>query len=239
MFYSKTKVPPAKQNTIKYKRIVTAVLIGLSIPIHGQVQAEPLTSNINIVEAASRQSVTNSNFLSTSEPNDTGFISDMTLESKAEEIAFDSTMKLIVKQQLSQPKAKAYSSDSLDLTGKKDSLYTGKYYDKSREQYRLCIAKRESTFTGSVRGGGGNRYAGFYQFSPELARGAAWMMLPEAKKVGLGNEVKKLIRTPMNKWSRYYQDWAFWRVLNHGEGSHHWAGGRYHCNSTPWAEKGH
>lgn len=139
---------------------------------------------------------------------------------------------------LDVPAAIAYSPASMDLTGRMPSLYTGEYFDPSREQYRLCVSKRESTHTGSVRGGGGDRYTGFYQFSPELARGATWMMMDEARKVGLGDDVEALRDVAMNKWPRYFQDWAFWRVLNHGDGARHWAGGRWYCNSAPGAESG-
>lgn len=221
----------------KRKTTVAVIALGLAFVMHGQAEAETFTSNQDAAGVMSHLENSQPANQPLDTPNATND-SEMILEIEAEEIATNPHLQNIVKAQLTQPKAKAYSIDSLDLTGRKHSLYTGRYYDKSREQYRLCVAKRESTFTGSVRGGGGDRYTGFYQFSPELAQGAAWMMLPEAKAVGLEKEVRQLINTPMNKWPRYYQDWAFWRVLNHGEGTHHWAGGRYHCDSTPWAEKG-
>jgi hypothetical protein len=141
-------------------------------------------------------------------------------------------------QTLDTPAAVAYSPASLDLTGRKPSLYRGTFYNPGYEQFRLCIAKRESEHTGSVRGGGGDRYTGFYQFSPELARGAAWMMMDEARTVGLADDVTRLRDTPMNKWPRYFQDWAFWRILDNGNGSQHWAGGRWYCNPSPGAETG-
>lgn len=143
-----------------------------------------------------------------------------------------------VTDDLAVPVAVAFSDESKDLTGRKPSLYRGKYFDPRFEQYRLCVSKRESEHTGSVRGGGGNRYTGFYQFSPELARGATWMMMAEAKDAGLADDVERLRDKPMNTWPRYFQDWAFWRVFNHGDGAQHWAGGRWSCNPAPNAEQG-
>jgi hypothetical protein len=39
----------------------------------------------------------------------------------------------------------------------------------------------------------------------------------------------KLRLTTPNKWSRYWQDRAFWTIFNHGAGASHWAGGYVSC----------
>jgi hypothetical protein len=53
------------------------------------------------------------------------------------------------------------------------------------------------------------------------------MLLPEAKDHGLTEEVKQLREMSIHKWSRYWQDAAFWTVLNYKgpmSGAKHWGG---------------
>ncbi len=38
-----------------------------------------------------------------------------------------------------------------------------------------------------------------------------------------------LLGVPVNRWSRFEQDEAFWTIFNRGAGAHHWAGGRWGC----------
>lgn len=99
------------------------------------------------------------------------------------------------------------------------SLYKGKWYDKKWEDERRCIMDRESNFnykaankTSSARGA--------YQFLDSKWReGLVWMMLDEG---GNKKEIKALRNKPINKWSRYYQDRAFFTAWRHGEGKNHW-----------------
>jgi len=127
------------------------------------------------------------------------------------------------------------SPQTRDLRGYEPSLYRGKYYRASVEKRRKCIVIRESegryTAINPTR-----KYRGAYQVSPELARGATWMMLKEHKAL-LGEErakriLEKLRTSPMNTWPRYWQDAAFSTIHNWertGAGASHWAGGRWHC----------
>ena len=128
------------------------------------------------------------------------------------------------------------SPEATDRRGVEPSLYRGRFYRSSVERVRLCIVRRESEGIYTVRGGGGNRYYGAYQMNDDLADGATWMMLPEAKQL-LGESVARALmaqlrETPVTRWSRYWQDAAFFTIYNWerpGSGREHWAGGRWHC----------
>lgn len=127
------------------------------------------------------------------------------------------------------------SHDARDLTGAEPSLYRGKFYRPTMERVRKCIGNRESSFGYRAISESGT-YRGAYQISPELAAGVTWMMQPEHKQL-LGNETAKAIlanlrKTPINKWSRYWQDAAWHTIANYeytGSGLAHWDGGAYHC----------
>ena len=111
-----------------------------------------------------------------------------------------------------------------DLEGWMPSLYRGLYWDAKWADIRRCIMDRESNFrykaankTSSARGA--------YQFLDRSWRnGLVWMMIAESKKTGDGliAEAKKLRKKPIHKWSRYWQDRAFYTALRNGEGLHHW-----------------
>jgi hypothetical protein len=97
------------------------------------------------------------------------------------------------------------------------SAYVGKEYNPRYESKRRCIVKRESNGYYTAVSSGGT-YKGAYQMSAALGRGAAWMMgRPD------------LLNVPVNRWSRFEQDEAFWTIFNHGRGAAHWAGGRWSC----------
>jgi hypothetical protein len=128
-----------------------------------------------------------------------------------------------------------HSKDALDMRGVERSLYRGKFYRSASESKRLCVVRRESEGHYDVVNPSG-AYRGAYQVSASLARGATWMMYKEHK--GLMGEkaakqvLAKLRATPMNKWSRYWQDAAFHTIINWNgtlSGASHWAGGRWHC----------
>lgn len=105
------------------------------------------------------------------------------------------------------------------------SLYKGKWFVKKHEKVRRCIRARESDNRYNAVSKTG-RYRGAYQFSPELAVGAAWMIQDDlmrtvgkarARAIGVA-----LRATKMNKWHPYWQDRAFWIIWNKGEGRSHW-----------------
>lgn len=128
----------------------------------------------------------------------------------------------------------ARSKRAKDLKGYAPSTYTGKFYNPKAENYRACVTNRESrnTYTGvgggDLNGDGKGDYQGAYQLSPALSQGVTWMMAKESKKAddGLLSEVRDLRDIPASKWSRYWQDRAFWTVLNWEDtysGAKHWA----------------
>lgn len=124
-----------------------------------------------------------------------------------------------------------------DQTGARPSAYKGRFYRAFMEQYRRCIAQREGRHQYGTTGSGGH-YEGTYQMTDALAIGAAWMMQPELKRLfgtTQGRDIAARLRaTPMHRWHRFYQDMAFWTVLNingTGHGARHWAGGRFTCTA--------
>jgi len=107
------------------------------------------------------------------------------------------------------------------------SLYQGRHYVDRHNHTRICVRQRESKhdYRAVSRTG---RYRGAYQFSPELARGAAWMIQAELRATGTPRDVarhigKRLRSHSMNKWAPFWQDFAFWVVWDEGEGRSHWA----------------
>jgi hypothetical protein len=128
----------------------------------------------------------------------------------------------------------AFTMDS-DMRGIQPSRYTGTFFRPALEDRRRCIVKRESEGHYDVISAGGG-YFGAYQMSPELGRGATWMMLPEHKELLGADRAKAILaelrETPVNEWPRYWQDAAFSTVHNWegtGSGASHWRGGRWSC----------
>jgi hypothetical protein len=99
---------------------------------------------------------------------------------------------------------------SRSLSGVRSSAYVGKYFSARHERTRKCIVRKESGGNYRIASPGG-RYKGAYQFNAGLARATAYKM---------GR--KDLARKPINQWSRFDQDKAFWTVWNHGRGRGHW-----------------
>lgn len=125
---------------------------------------------------------------------------------------------------LSHEHRAARSEVADDMKGYRPSLYRGKWYDSKWEDSRRCIMQRESRF--SYRAANKSSSArGAYQFLDSQWRdGLVWMMLKESKKTndGLSAEIRTLFDKPIHKWSRYYQDRAFFTAWQHGRGKHHW-----------------
>jgi hypothetical protein len=114
-------------------------------------------------------------------------------------------------------------------------LYNGKYALPGQREFTLCVLKRESNnhWFSTNRSGG---YAGGFQFSYALTKGASWMIEPELITMfgkTTGHDIAVTLRkTPMQKWGPFYQHMAFATVLNwngKNSGARHWAGGRWTC----------
>lgn len=110
-----------------------------------------------------------------------------------------------------------------DTQGWEPSLYTGKWYAEKWAPIRKCIMDRESNFNYKAR----NKHssaAGAYQFLDSQWRvSLTHMMMHEATSLSERQAIKALRDKPINKWSRYWQDRAFYTAWRHGEGRHHWA----------------
>ncbi len=135
------------------------------------------------------------------------------------------------------------SPEARDMVGYRLSTYTGKYYDKRFEQYRLCVVQRES---GGRYGESSSGFIGAYQFSYSLAAGALRAMRPEIEAVygrpGLA-ALDRLEGKPMYTWNRFWQDAAFWTIFDGGRGWSHWspqwaAPDAPRCDHRPNAESG-
>ncbi|MGV1004802.1 MAG: hypothetical protein ACOYEV_08540 [Candidatus Nanopelagicales bacterium] len=99
---------------------------------------------------------------------------------------------------------------SRSMSGIYRSAYVGKYFNSRYEAKRKCIVRKESRGNYRIRSSSG-KYRGAYQFNAGLARATA-------RKMGRSDLVNK----PMNTWSRFDQDKAFWIVWNNGRGASHW-----------------
>jgi hypothetical protein len=110
----------------------------------------------------------------------------------------------------------------------KASEYRGKHYRPRWNPWRECVIWRESRDnpravnpTSSARG--------LYQFLDRSWRiSLTHMVMREHKH--RRNEVKALRAKPIHHWPRYWQDAAFWTVLNNGAGAKHWALQGSSCN---------
>lgn len=117
-----------------------------------------------------------------------------------------------------------------DPIGIHPSLYEGKWFSEKHDPFRRCIMHRESR--GNYRAANKISSArGAYQFLDKQWRdGLVWMMLKEERQIDgpLKKELRELFDKPIHKWSRYYQDRAFWTAFRHGKGKHHW-----HIHGSP------
>jgi len=131
-----------------------------------------------------------------------------------------------------EPAASRNRAVTYSLRGVYASAYVGAYYDKRFETKRRCIVSRESHGYYTVRSANG-LYNGAYQVTSSLGVGVTKKMLASvAAEVGPSAAaalMAKLRLTTPNKWSRYWQDRAFWTIFNHGAGAAHWAGGYVSC----------
>lgn len=121
----------------------------------------------------------------------------------------------------------AVSAASMSAKGWMPSLYRGNYYQRGQGSFRRCVINREShsNYRASNKT---SSAAGAYQFLDSQWRdGLVWMMLKESKETndGLKSMISRLRAYPINKWSRYFQDRAFFTALNvkgRFSGAFHW-----------------
>jgi len=123
-----------------------------------------------------------------------------------------------------------YTQPTRVIRGEKEydgrSLYRGEHFSPQHEDERRCIRDRESNNKyGAVNATG--KYRGAYQFSPELAVGAGWMIQKDLKENGVPHSEAKAVgqelrATSINQWNPYFQDYAFWVIWDHGKGKNHW-----------------
>ena len=112
-------------------------------------------------------------------------------------------------------KRHTYVIKAYRISGIKASAYKGKYYDARFESFRKCVVKRESM---------GN----YWSVEHSSHAGGAYQFMPSWTKT-----IQKItgFHTPIWWMDRYAQDYAFWKVLNHGKGIGNWAGGRWYCGA--------
>jgi muramidase (phage lysozyme) len=125
----------------------------------------------------------------------------------------------------------ARSDAADDMKGYEPSLYRGVWFNNKWENSRKCIMSRESHFSYHAENSSSSA-KGAYQFLDSQWRdGLVWMMLKESKKTkdGLSAEIKTLFDKPIHKWSRYYQDRAFYTAWQHGNGKKHWYYPGHNC----------
>ena len=143
---------------------------------------------------------------------------------------------------ISEEFSRAYSNGADDLEGFEPSLYRGEFFRKGDENYRKCVIHRESRNRYNITGGGNldsdpwGDYSGAYQLHPDLAHGVIFMMAKESKKTedGLLQDIRELHDIKPKKWSRYFQDRAFYTILNWDgprSGQSHWYISGSPCNS--------
>ena len=125
----------------------------------------------------------------------------------------------------------AHSSEALDRKGFETSLYKGEWYAPQWWQVRKCIMHRESRYHYGARNKTSSAQ-GAYQFLDNKWRDSlVYMMIDESKNTGDGleNTARSLRSKPIAKWSRYWQDRAFYTAWQHGEGKAHWYHGGTKC----------
>lgn len=121
-----------------------------------------------------------------------------------------STSTVVSSVSASTPSGDRNTRVSRSRMGVRPSAYIGKYYSARYESTRRCIVRKESGGNYRIASRSGT-YKGAYQFNSSLASATARKM---------GNP--RLAYRPINTWSRFHQDKAFWTVWNRGSGRGHW-----------------
>ena len=109
-----------------------------------------------------------------------------------------------------------------------DSTYQGQHHSRKWEPWRRCVMWRESRGDYRARNPSSSA-AGAYQFLDRAWRRSLVFMLIREHRREAG-EVRSLRAVPIHRWPRYWQDAAFWTVLNDGAGAKHWALRGSACN---------
>ena len=110
------------------------------------------------------------------------------------------------------------------------SVYVGQHYAPRWEPWRKCVVWRESR--DNPRAANKRSSArGLYQFlDRSWRRSLTYMLMPEHRDRRA--EVLALRAQPIHHWPRYWQDAAFWTVLDRGKGARHWAAQRTRCGQV-------
>lgn len=113
------------------------------------------------------------------------------------------------------------------------SKYRGYYFMVApAEDARRCIVWRESRNTLDAVSRGNHQ--GLYQMTDALADGAVWHMRFDPVDPITRSQRVRLQSMPVTKWSRYWQDRAFYSIWNYagpGSGRDHW-----HLSGSPCGE---
>lgn len=114
------------------------------------------------------------------------------------------------------------ATDQSNTLGWQASAYTGKWYAQKWAPIRKCIMDRESNYNYRARNKTSTAQ-GAYQFLDSQWRiSLTHMMMDEARSLSERQAIKALREYPIAKWSRYWQDRAFYTAFRHGKGKHHW-----------------
>jgi hypothetical protein len=110
----------------------------------------------------------------------------------------------------------------------KPSTYVGKHYNPAWENWRKCVVWRESRDNPKAANKRSSA-RGLYQFLDNAWRVSLTHMVMREHKHAR-TVIIALRDKPIHHWPRFWQDAAFWTVLNDGAGAKHWALQRSACN---------
>jgi hypothetical protein len=130
-------------------------------------------------------------------------------------------------------RARAASRANRSTSGYRLSLYQGKWYQPKAEPFRRCVMSRESHYNYRAKNPRSSAMGAYQLLDSKWRDSLVWMMRAESKKTkdGLLPEIKRLKHKPLQKWSRYWQDRAFWTAYQKGDGWRHWYLAGSFCNS--------
>ena len=137
-------------------------------------------------------------------------------------VALTSTVTSTIIQSVEFRAAGSAAAD--DRLGWMPSLYRGQWYAARFASVRRCIMTRESHINYRAKNRSSSA-AGAYQFLDRSWRdGLVWMFLRESAATGdgLAGQARALRQVPIDHWSRYWQDRAFYTAWRFGAGAFHW-----------------
>jgi len=112
--------------------------------------------------------------------------------------------------------------DPTNTQGWQASAYTGEWYAQKWAPIRKCISKRESHHNYKARNPNITAMGANQVLDSQWRISLTHMMKHEAKSMSERQAIKSLRKYPIAKWSRYWQDRAFYTAWRHGAGKHHW-----------------